>query len=53
MSQVPQNQFRQDSRVISIVYSQPPVIDGTAHLYANQAIATNERRNQLKYVKIF
>jgi hypothetical protein len=25
----------------STVYSQPPVIDGTAHFYANRAIATN------------
>jgi hypothetical protein len=28
------------------VYSQPPVTDGTAHVYAKQAIATDERRNQ-------
>jgi hypothetical protein len=37
-----------------IVYSQPPVIDGTAHMFsANPAIATNERRTQIKPVKIF
>jgi hypothetical protein len=30
-----------------------PVIDGMAHVYANQAISTNERRNEIKPVKIF
>jgi hypothetical protein len=27
-----------------IVYSQQPVVDGTAHIYANRVIATNERK---------
>jgi hypothetical protein len=36
-----------------IVHSQPPVIDGTAHFYPNQDLATNERRNQIKPVTIF
>jgi hypothetical protein len=38
--------------VHSIVYSQPPVIDGMAHFYANRTIATNERRNHIQPVNI-